>query len=626
MTSRPNANSSKKTFFILCAIALLSCLLMLGGVTQTEVIDDHALLHQREMRGCGKNPLDCFRHPQFGLYYRPILGASFSVGENLHGLKPFPFHVENLILHGVVVLLGGWFFLLLFRKSAPAIIATALFALHPLQVTTTVFIGGRTDQILLFFLFLFGVGAIKSESGSSRIGWRLLSIFGYLGAMFSKEQCLLLPILVPLLAICGAEKSEKRDDSEESFSLANTLRSAVKTPWLWFYLPPAILYFVCAAKAIPPEALRTLAGQKLGDELRWTPLLHLEMILRTNWYYVKSIFFPTPAVLHISSVGAWDIPQPAVCFASVVSATVFFVFAWKRRKEVELTTLNLWIVLTLIPCLNFIPISSQFVACYRAVPPLLGVSGVLGLLLSKLVSSETMELRRKIAGWCMVGGVAMVLSALMLADIPNWKGDLEISLAEAIADPNFVPGVSGVGGMLQKEGKFREAIVWYDRAAEAYFPGTKTAEERIAQRLTPEFRRRMKSRSGLRWSIQEMIGGTFRGRGGCQQNLKNYAAAISDYRVVLAFNPDDDEVREALVTCANQTGDMREAEKQAEELVRRNPTGYRLYALGYIYLKQSRWEEAKKTLESAEKRTTADEDKLSFAIMNALLKANAKRN
>ena len=142
-------------------IVLVSTLIQAPSLAWDEVIDDHDLIHSPTARGCGPNPLDCFHGVVFGLYYRPVLAASFALGERLHGTdRPFPFHLENLLLHAAVVALALWMFRLLFRRDGPALLAGLLFSLHPLQVGVTTFIGGRTDTIALFFLFLFVIGLV----------------------------------------------------------------------------------------------------------------------------------------------------------------------------------------------------------------------------------------------------------------------------------------------------------------------------------------------------------------------------------------------------------------------------------------------------------------------------------
>ena len=598
---------------------------MVGGLTNTEVIDDHQLLHQPEMRGCGKNPMDCFRHPQFGLYFRPLLGASFSVGENLHGLKPFAFHVENLILHGVVTLLAGWFFLLLFQNKTPALIALMIFALHPLQVTATTFIGGRTDNILLFFLFWFAIGAIKSGEGGGKAGWVAISVLGYLGALFAKEQCLLAPILYPCLMRIGQSEAEISSRKDERQQTSESKRMGW-VPGLSLCLASLAFYIFCAMRVIPKNAVDTISWRATEKGIVWTPLFHLEMVLRSAWAYFRLYLFPTPGTLHASSLGAWEPSQPLVCFAGILVLAAASGTTWATRKNPAAFALCLWTVLTILPCLNIVPIPSQFFACYRGVLPLVGLSGLIGLFLSKFVSFDALETKKRFASWAIIVGLGAVLSALTLLDVPAWKNDLQIGLAESAADPNFTPSIAGVGGSLQKEGKYQEAIQWYSRAAETYFPGTHTSEERIVQLGTSGLRRRMKSHSSLRWRISELVNGAFRGRGGCKQGLGDYAGAIEDYRVAAAFNPDDEEVFSAWVNCDLIMSKWKEAEVPMQKLLDRGKTGTRLNTSGYILMKQERWDEALRTLEEALKATPEGRTEERGIIIKNQLYAMAHKN
>ncbi len=176
--------SAPSTFYYLFALlmTLVSMALQADGVKGEAVIDDHGWLHDPQTRGCGENAWDCFKHPQMLYYYRPLLGISFVFGKRWFHVSPqsghdesFPFHVENLVQHGIVVLLVFWLLRLLFRRDLPAAIGGALFALHPLHVPVTTFIGGRTDNMALIFLALFAIGLLKigerdKEEGEKRRG------------------------------------------------------------------------------------------------------------------------------------------------------------------------------------------------------------------------------------------------------------------------------------------------------------------------------------------------------------------------------------------------------------------------------------------------------------------------
>jgi hypothetical protein len=83
---------------------------------------------------------------------------------------------------------------------------------------------------------------------------------------------------------------------------------------------------------------------------------------------------------------------------------------------------------------------------------------------------------------------------------------------------------------------------------ERLFPGTQTADARISQRGSAALRRRLQSQSGLRYDPAEFVNATVRGRGGTHHARGEWQKAAEDYRVALAFRPDDTEVQQALET------------------------------------------------------------------------------
>ena len=61
-------------------IVFVSTLAQVGALACGAVIDDLDLLYNPARRGCGSHPLECFQHPVFGLYYRPLMTATFAAG------------------------------------------------------------------------------------------------------------------------------------------------------------------------------------------------------------------------------------------------------------------------------------------------------------------------------------------------------------------------------------------------------------------------------------------------------------------------------------------------------------------------------------------------------------------
>ena len=582
------ARSLARERFLLCAlaIALLSCVLNLGGISRSEVIDDHDLLHNPTARGCGRNPIDCFRNPLFGLYYRPLVGVSFSLGENLHGQSPFPFHVENLILHAAVILEACWAFRLLLRRERAALFAGLLYGLHPLQVPVTTFIGGRTDSLALLFLFWFIIGAAKGSGGRFAPAWKMVSVIGFAGAIFTKEQCMLLVLLAPLISMVSRPEGMQQG-----------VRRKLPPLWMLLYAVPSAALLAGAHRVIPPGAIDTVAWSGSSARVGWDLALRIEMVGRTAWYYAKCFLWPTLRTLHQSTLGAWDLPQPLTTLAGFFAVGMWIAILRHTWTDRRMRVMTMWVVLTLIPCLNVIPIPSQFIACYRAAIPLFGFAGLAGELCDSVMLRYARRSRAYILGALAV--LAAVLAGLSVADVPMWRSDAAITMAQFRADPNFLPALAGYATAQRSQGQLREAIATNDRVMDRIFPAQRTFEEQKAVIGTPWMLRNLKSQSSLRYQPRAFVGYVMRERGGALQTLGLYLRAAEDYRLALAVQPDDTAVGDALAVCYELSGRYEDARAVLKKLIAIAPSSARYHRLGSIDIHLDRWIEARQSLAHA---------------------------
>ena len=83
--------------------------------------------------------------------YRPMRNVSYGIDFLVWGLKPFGFHLTNVLIHAANTVLV---FLLIRRFSAKlstAVVAGLIFAVHPIQTDSVSYVSGRRD--ILFTLF-----------------------------------------------------------------------------------------------------------------------------------------------------------------------------------------------------------------------------------------------------------------------------------------------------------------------------------------------------------------------------------------------------------------------------------------------------------------------------------------
>lgn len=134
-----------------------------------------------------------------------------------------PFKVVNLIIHLLCGLLLYWVTCLLLRAYGEqqqkikwiALLAASFWLLHPLMLSTTLYVIQRMAQLPLLFTLLAFIGYFKGRAliaTKPYFSYALMTIsigLGTILATFSKENGALLPLLVLVIEFCNPNKNNK---------------------------------------------------------------------------------------------------------------------------------------------------------------------------------------------------------------------------------------------------------------------------------------------------------------------------------------------------------------------------------------------------------------------------------
>ena len=132
--------------------------------------------------------------------YVPIPLLSWAVEYKLFGLNPFPYHLNNLLLHLLCTLLVFYFLFLLRLPLVYAALGALLFGIHPMRVESVAWVTERKD--LLFSMFYLGsmITYIKYIiSKNKKPMFFFLTLFLFVLSLFSKIQAVALPLSLFLL-------------------------------------------------------------------------------------------------------------------------------------------------------------------------------------------------------------------------------------------------------------------------------------------------------------------------------------------------------------------------------------------------------------------------------------------
>ncbi len=564
--------SRRNLWFVIIAlcIALGSTLLHFPSLKGQLVTDDLVLVSDFDRRGCGdKDPVGCFHNLIGHFYYRPMLSASFAFGQMFHNNDSVWFHRENLAMHLFAVLACIWAFRLLFRRRHTALIAGAVVAFHPFNVTVTSWIGGRTDTMALGFMAVYALGVMqagrrirlmqhipakrKLPGRAGAVLWASVAAIALLASVFTKEQSMGLLFLAPMLAM-GVKGASHR---KKPFPY-----------WTAVYLIPVGIFAVVAHSVL----------QYLDfDHADWSIPQHIEMVGRTMSYYASEFFLPTVNDQHVSTIGPWnqsEILRALIGYAAAVLWCVCVVRTWKNRQA---RLCLLWASLCIGPVLNVIPIPNALAAPFRTAVAMFGVSGCLALLLSpdevKLKAGSRLAALaprlRLAAGACLA---ALYLTVTVM-DVPNWMSEWTYVQAQVAADPNFVCARASVASGYALRGDLQGALSRYNVCLEMLF-GKDTPVEKYADMLrAPHMLPVMQSMSTLRYRPLQYIPQVIRERGKVLLALKRYEEAARDFRAVLTVSADDTDARTALVSCYRSLGQNEQAEavKSMQDVLAHHP-------------------------------------------------------
>ena len=264
-------------------------------------------------------------------YYRPLMTFAYLLCYQIAGAIPFSFHLANIVLHALVVILV---FLFLRRLSGErvALIAAGLFALHPIHTESVAWIAAITDlELAVFYLltFLFYLRLTDSERVT---GNRIGMCVSFALACLSKEQAMTLPVAITIF-----EHFYRADRESTSFREKFSRYAPVWAVAAVYMILRSILLGGVASVVSRPN-------------MGWYEVLlsAISLIGGYLWKLIWPMHFAAFYVFHRT----FSIGDSGVLFGILGLAVCagIFVALWRRARIVSFGMV--WIFLTLGPVLN----------------------------------------------------------------------------------------------------------------------------------------------------------------------------------------------------------------------------------------------------------------------------------
>jgi tetratricopeptide (TPR) repeat protein len=230
-------------------------------------------------------------------HWIPVTWLSFALNYQAGGLDPWGYHLGNLLLHAANAAL----FCALARRllAAPgpgpgtrrdtgraaewgALVAAAVFAVHPLRAESVAWVTERRDVLSAFFYLAAVLAYVRGvpERGPVRGGWRIASVGAFALALGAKAMAMTLPATLLLLDWYPLRRPER---------WPRLLREKVP-------------YLICAAAA----ALIAVVAVSRGAT--WTPYAAYGLEARVAMVGYSLTFYPSKWLFPVGLSPIYELP------------------------------------------------------------------------------------------------------------------------------------------------------------------------------------------------------------------------------------------------------------------------------------------------------------------------------
>lgn len=289
--------------------------------------------------------------------YRPVVTFSYFLDYAIFGLKPWGYHLTNILLHAINGVMLYIFLILIFRPPEVGtyrpLLITLLFVAHPVLTEAVNAISFREDLLaFLFYMATLNLYLI-SRSSSINAGQSLspsllysVSCLLYFLAILSKEMAVTLPFVICCYEWVYAE-NKKGGFRSALFNRYNIGYALI----IFIYAYFRFFSFYHPARYFPEWGL--------AERLLAIPWLILD--------YIKLAVFP------VSLSAEYVIRPVELIFSSFIASSAVIVFLLALafiagQKERGIAFGTLFFILTLVPVYNIMPIANPFAERYLYLP------------------------------------------------------------------------------------------------------------------------------------------------------------------------------------------------------------------------------------------------------------------
>src|SRR3989338_6087995 len=352
--------------------------------------------------------------------YRPVVTSTYFIDYALYGLKPWGYHLTNLILHAINgVILYIFLTLLITHHSSLITLISLLFITHPVLTEAVNAISFREDLLCFLFFISALILYISLKAQSSKLKATtfsyILSCLFYFLALLSKEMAITFPLIIILYEWVYGKKIElspaflslQKGSPQTSPPLqkGRVRGGSLFNPYIIGYIAITCFYLYLRFFLFHNPVEETLHAWLLSERFMTIPYLILKyLLLLIAPVSLSADYVITPVQSLISLIFI----IPFIIVSALVLVSVNSVRASKTQSPVTSHQLPnppqspftkgglrgiivfgiFFLLLTLLPVDNIIPIVNPFAERYLYLPSV-GFAIIIGSTLTCLPVRST---------------------------------------------------------------------------------------------------------------------------------------------------------------------------------------------------------------------------------------------
>lgn len=372
-------------------------------------------------------------------FYRPIQSLFLMVNYKIWGLKPFGYHLSNILIHIFNAVIIYFLILSISKKQTIALTTSFLFCVHTVLSGAVNYIAASSDLLsALFFLLALLAYVVYRTKRHSLILLVSSSLF-FIFALLSKEAAIILPLILLLYIHSFCEKRDKYKNN------------------IWVYFIIAAIYILLRL-----TVLNFKEGGMADTSTGYFPLhIRLFTMAKVLMIYIRLLIFPIGLHMEWSITPATSFVQDEVFLSAValliIGIFIRVLFSTSRLKFFAI----MWFFIALIPYANIYPIAYFLGQDYLYIPSV----GIFMLVAIYLFESVKKSVFYKCVGIGMLSLAMIFYSILTIKRAEIWADPVKLYTEVLRYSPDNVKARINLGAVLEKKGLHAEAIDLYKEAA-----------------------------------------------------------------------------------------------------------------------------------------------------------------